>query len=111
MSKISLVKTIHTAIFLVMLSCLFYLLYCALTRTYNWALVVALAAISLEGIALLFNHGRCPLTTLAEKYGAEKGSVSDMFLPSWMGRHVFKVSVFLVPVEIILLALGYFSGN
>ena len=109
MSRISLVKTIHTAIFVFMLSCLFYLLYCALTRTYNSTLLVALAAISLEGVALLLNHGRCPLTTLAEKYGAEKGSVSDMFLPQWMGRHVFRVSLVLVPVEFILLALGYFG--
>jgi len=74
-------------------------------------LLVALVAILLEGVALLLNRGRCPLTTLAEKYGADKGSVTDMFLPSWMGRQVFRVSVVLVPIELIILALGYFTRS
>lgn len=111
MRRISIVKSVHTVIFVFMLACLFYLVYCAVSRTYNQALLVALVAIALESVALLLNHGRCPLTTLAEKYGAEKGSVTDMFLPSWMGRHIFKVSIIVVPIALVLLAFGYFAGH
>ena len=88
---------------------LLYILYCAITRTYNWILLLALIAIMINGLALLLNHMRCPLTTLAEKLGAEKGSVTDIFLPQWMARNVFRVSTVLFTAELVLLALGYFA--
>jgi len=108
-SKVFLIKLAHAIIFFLMSLCLVYVLYCALTRTYDWTLLLALSAISLEGLALLLNHGRCPLTSLAEKYGAEKGSVTDILLPRWMARNVFRFSTILVVIELILLAFGYFT--
>ena len=91
-----------------MSACLIYILYCGITRTYNWALLLAIGAILIEGLALLLNHGRCPFTTLAEKHGAEKGSVTDIFLPQWMARNVFRFSTVLFSAELVLLGLGYF---
>ena len=84
------------------------MLYCGITQTYNWILLLAISTIVIEGLALLLNKGRCPLTTFAEKQGAEKGSVTDIFLPDWIARHVFKVSTALFSVELILLTFRYF---
>ena len=105
--KLFIIKFIHTAIFYYMLACLIYVLYCGITRTYNWLLIIAISAILIEGSALMLNHWRCPLTTLANKYGAEKGSVTDTFLPKWLARNVFKVSAVVFIASLILLGFGY----
>jgi hypothetical protein len=107
--KVFAIKLFHSFIFLFMVACLLYILYCAITRRYDWTLLLALIAIFLEGLALLLNRWRCPLTTLAEKYGAANGAVTDIFLPDWLTRHTFKITTIVVIIEIIWLAWGYFS--
>ena len=91
-----------------MSACLLYILYCGITRTYNWILVVAISAILIEGTALILSHWRCPLTSLAIKYGAEKGSVTDTFLPKWIARNFFHISTIVFAISLVLLAFGYF---
>jgi hypothetical protein len=94
-----------------MWGCLIYILYAALARAFNLVLLLALAAIFLEGIALILNKGRCPLTTLAEKWGAEKGSVTDIFLPPIIARNAFRVSAVIFIIELVFLANRYFTGQ
>ena len=89
--------------------CLFYFLYCAITRTYGWTLLLALSVILIEGLALMLNRFQCPLTTLAQKYGDEKGTVTDIFLPKWCARNTFKLATVLFSAELVLLSIGYFS--
>ena len=108
-NKVFIIKLIHSVIFFFMIFCLFYILYCAIISKYDWTLLVALAIIILEGLSLAFNHWRCPLTTLAEKYGAENGAVTDIFLPTWCARNVFKFSFALFAIEVIWLSIGYCS--
>ena len=107
--KIFVIKFIHSVIFIFMVACLFYILYCAIARRYDWTLLVALGAIFMEGLALLLNRWRCPLTTLAEKCGAANGAVTDIFLPEWLTKHTFKISTVLLIIELIWLAWGYFT--
>ena len=107
--KIFAVKLVHSVIFLFMVACLVYILYCAITGRYDWTLLIALIAISIEGLVLLVNHGQCPFTGLARKYGDPNGSVTDIFLPMWCARHTFKISMVVVTIELIWLAWGYFS--
>jgi len=109
LNKIFLIKFIHSIIFIFMSICLIYILYCGIRQIYDWTLLTALIAISLNGLALLINHGECPLTTLAKKYGDPNGSVTDILLPMFCARNVFKVSMVLVTVELILLGFGYFT--
>ncbi len=91
-----------------MSACLLYILYAGVTKTFNWVLLMAIVAIFIEGIVLILNKWRCPLTSLAEKYGADKGSVTDMFLPGVIARNVFKIAIVLFPVELVLLGIRYF---
>jgi hypothetical protein len=109
-NKIVVVKLVHSVIFFFMVACLCYILYCAITRTYDWTLLVTLGAICLEGLVLLLNRGKCPFTDLAEKYGAADGAVTDLFLPMWCARHTFRVSTTIFIIELIWLAWSYFSG-
>jgi fumarate reductase subunit D len=107
--KIFVVKFIHSFIFLFMVACLAYILYCAIARRYDWTLLIALIAIACEGLVLLVNHGQCPFTGLARKYGDPNGSVTDILLPMWCARHTFKISMVVVVIDVIWLAWGYFG--
>ena len=91
-----------------MVACLGYFAYCATARRYDWTLLIALVAIFFEGLALLLNRWTCPLTTLAEKFGAKSGTITDIFLPEWFTRHTFKIATVIVMIELVWLAIGYF---
>jgi hypothetical protein len=107
--KVFIIKFVHSFIYLVMLACLAYILYCAIVQRFDWTLLVALGFIVLEGITLLINKGTCPFTPLAEKYGAFRGSVTDLFFPMWCAKHTFKVCTTLFIIELVWLAIGYFT--
>ena len=70
--------------------------------------LVAVVIIVLEGLSLAFNHLRCPLTTLAEKYGAENGAITHLFMPKFCARYVFKFFTVLFAVELVWLGISYF---
>mgnify|MGYP001608167261 FL=1 len=108
--RLFLLKWLHSLIAFFMLGCLFYILYAGVTGTFNIFLLIAIAAILIEGAAISLNKCQCPLTTLAEKHGAEKGSVADIFMPGIIARNLFKWSPFVFAGELILLGVRYFTG-
>ncbi len=107
LSKLFFIKSIHSLIFILMSACVIYILYSGIIKNYHWTVFVAIGAVLVEGVALIFNNWQCPLTTLARKYGDEKGSVTDMFLPEWLSRHVFIIFPALFAIGLILLGLNY----
>jgi hypothetical protein len=108
-TRITILKVVHSVIFWIMVACLLYILYCAIARRYDWTLVAAVGFILVEGLALAVNRFRCPLTTLAERWGAGHGAVTDLFLPGWLARNTFKLSTVLFIIELVWLAVGYFA--
>jgi hypothetical protein len=106
--KVFVIKFIHSILFWLMVFCLVYILYCCIIRIYNWTLLTAVGVIIIEGLSIVLNHGRCPLTTLAEKYGAENGAVTHLFMPLFYARYVFKASTVLFAIELVWLGFGYF---
>ena len=107
--KVFVIKFIHSILFWFMVFSLFYILYCAVTGKYDWTLIIAIGIILLDGLSIVLNHGRCHLTTLAERYGAENGSVSDIFWPRRCTRYVFKFFTVVFAIEIVWLGIGYFG--
>ncbi len=106
--KVFVIKFIHSILFFLLVFCLFYTLYCAIVGKYDWTLLAAMAVVLIDGLLIALNRQRCPLTTLAEKYGAENGAVTDIFLPKFLARYVFKFFTLLFIVEVIWISLGYF---
>ena len=109
-TRLSLLKWFHSLIAFFMLACLLYILYAGVTGTFNIILVVAIVTILIEGAAISLNKCQCPLTTLAEKHGAEKGSVADIFMPGIIARNLFKWSPSIFAGELILLGFRYLTG-
>lgn len=107
--KVSIVKSIHLVLFIFMCISLFYILYSAIARIYDWTLLTAMVVILINGLAIVLNRGRCPLTILAEKYGAEDGSVTNIILPAFCARYVFKFFTIVAVIEGVWLGFGYFT--
>ena len=82
------IKAVHSAIFLVMLSAIGWLLATGLTGRRDRSVAAAGALVAAESVVFLANGGRCPLTPLAEHYGARRGGVSDIFLPDVVAQTI-----------------------
>lgn len=109
-NKLFFIKFAHSLIFWWQAACLVYLLYAGITATFNILVLLAVVSILINGLLLLLNKGRCPFTTLAERQGAESGSVTDIFLPDCIARNIFRVSFPFFILELILLGIRFFTG-
>ncbi len=49
-----------------------------------WGLI---GLVAIEAAVLLVNRMKCPLTTVAERYTAERHDNFDIYLPLWLARH------------------------
>lgn len=82
------VKGVHSAVFLGELCAIFWLLVTGLLGRRDRSVTLAAVMVAAESGVFLANRGVCPLTPLAERYGAVRGSVSDIFLPDVMARTI-----------------------
>ena len=82
------IKALHSAVFLVMLTAIGWLLATGLTGRRDRSVAVAGALVAAESVVFVVNRGTCPLTPLAEHYGAVRGGVSDIFLPDAVARTI-----------------------
>lgn len=97
------VKSVHTLIFAFMSGSILYTLYCGLTDRVSRRTGIAVAAVIGEAIVYWRNRWRCPLTDVAERLGAENGTVGDLFLPDWFTPHIPVVGTSLFGVGILAL--------
>ncbi len=100
---IFLIKVAHTLIFFGMSGAIGVIWWAALTnRVTRWT-KLALASIAAEGVVLVANGWVCPLRTWAEQLGAERGSVTDIFLPRWLADRIFVLCTPIMAVGALLL--------
>ena len=85
---IAAVKTVHTVIFLVELASIAWLAVSGMLGRRDRTVAVATGAVAIEAAVFLANDGVCPLTPVAERLGARRGSVSDIFLPDAVARTI-----------------------
>jgi hypothetical protein len=97
------IKLAHTVVFLVIMG---FVLQATLSgirdRLSRWTAVSAAVVVG-EGLVLGLNGGRCPLTVVVEDLGDAHGSVSDIFLPDWVARHIAHISSGLLLLGLITL--------
>lgn len=105
---LALVRTVHTIIYLVMAAATVYVLYCGLAGVWGPVLNFALFLLTIECAVFVGDGMKCPLTTLAQKYGAEKGYVFDTFLPERATRYTFRFFGSLLAIGLLLLVIRYF---
>src|SRR2546426_10254776 len=82
------VKFIHTLAWFSIESCMVYLLYSGFPRRSDRRAALAAAVVAGETLIFAANGFRCPLTGVAERLGAERGSVTDIYLPQWFAHNL-----------------------
>jgi hypothetical protein len=90
------VKAIHTLAWFSIEACMVYVLYAGFARRSDRRAGVAAAVVAAESLIFAGNGFRCPLTQVAERLGAERGSVTDIYLPRWFARSLPAIHVPLI---------------
>ena len=98
------VKAVHTVIWMIVEAAMIYILGAGLAERSDRRVVVAGLVVAAEGTVFLANGARCPLTGVAESLGAERGSVTDIFLPAWFARNLPAIHVPLIGLAVYLHA-------
>ncbi len=97
-----LIRAVHSAIFLVMLASIGWLVATGVAGRRDRSVALAAGLVAAESAVFLVNDGVCPLTPLAERHGASRGSVSDIFLPDAVARTIPAWSTTLVMLAVVL---------
>lgn len=102
--RLTLVRAVHTVIYLVMAGSVFVVVYAGITGAHGGWLAAAAVLVGVESLVFAASGMKCPLTALAVKYGAGAGGLFDTFLPERMTRYTFRVFAPLVLLGFLLLA-------
>ena len=110
--SLALVRGVHTAIYLVMATAVFVVLYAGVTGAHGVWLWVAAGLVGVESLVFAAFGLKCPLTAIAVKYGAKTGAgeAFDTFLPERLTRYTFRVFGPLIVVGVGLLAARWRLG-
>jgi hypothetical protein len=96
------VKGVHSLIFLFLQSTIAFLLVTGVKGRTDRRTAIAVAVVGAECAIYAGNGFRCPLTGLAEDLGAERGSVTDIFLPRWLAANIDRIYGPLFALALVL---------
>ena len=80
------IKLLHTVIWAFLAASILALPVVGVLRRFRWAAILSVIVL-LECGLLAVNGGRCPLTDVAARYTADRGSNFDIYLPNWLAEH------------------------
>ena len=100
------IKVMHTIDWLAVELAFGYLLYAGLARRSGWPTRTAAGIVASEVAIFTANRLRCPLTELAEHLGADRGSVTDIYLPQRLARNLP-----VIHLPLIVLVAGLHARN
>ena len=86
-TKLMLIKSIHTLIWIFFNVVIFYMLYAVMTNRIDQWLWIGYGFFILEGIILLIYKFFCPLTLLARRYSDSGKANFDIYLPEWLAKN------------------------
>jgi hypothetical protein len=82
-SALTTIKAIHTVIFATIGGAIVLVVWDGLHQSPRRRTLVAGGMVLVESAIYASNNQVCPLTPLAEQFGAGRGSVADIYLPDW----------------------------
>jgi hypothetical protein len=103
--SITFIKFVHTVVFVFLSGALAVFLYEVSVDKITFLTWIAVALFLAEGVVLIANGWKCPLTTYVERLGSTHGQVTDIFLPKWFADRIFHIYRGLLAVALVLLAI------
>jgi len=86
--RLLLVRAVHSIVFWAELGSIGWLVITGIIGRRDRSVGIAAALVAAESVVFIANGGVCPLTPLAERFGASSGSVSDIWLPDPVARTI-----------------------
>jgi len=86
-TKLTLIQSIHTAVWIFFNFVIFYMLYAAIANKLDLWLWIGYGFVFLEGLTLLTFQSHCPLNLLARKFSNSTKDNFDIYLPSWLAKY------------------------
>ena len=86
-SNITIIKIIHTIIWVFFNVVLFYMAYAVFVNRIDKYVWIGIGLILLEGVVLLSFKKMCPLTIMARKYSESTKDNFDIYLPNWLAKY------------------------
>ena len=86
-NKLTLIKSIHTLIWVFFNVVIFYMLYAVIVNKLDYLLWIGYGLFILEGIILAWFKFFCPLTIMTRKYSDSDKANFDIYLPGWLARY------------------------
>ena len=102
-TKLTIVKTIHSLIWLFFNGVIFYLYYAVITNRIDKWVWIGIGLILLEGLVLLVFKRLCPVTLIARKYSDSTKDNFDIFLPEWLAKYNKQIYTTLFVIALLLL--------
>jgi hypothetical protein len=102
-SKLVLIKTIHTLVWIVFNVVIFYLLYAVIVNQIDMWVWICLSLILLEGIVLLIFKNLCPITIIARSYSQSDKANFDIYLPNWLAKYNKQIYSGIVLMAVLIL--------
>lgn len=103
------IKVVHTVIFWVLSASVLFALYSGIADSVTAWTWVAVGLVLAESVVLAAFGWTCPLTLVTERLGAERGSVSDIFLPKWFADRIFPICGTTYVVALLLILWRVFG--
>lgn len=100
--RLRVIKTVHTGIWATVEAGVGYLIFSGLTKRRNRLVTASAVLVVAETAIFTINGFTCPLTQLAESVGADSGSVTDIYLPSWLAQNLPAIHIPLAAVILYL---------
>jgi len=107
--KLILIKLVHTTIWTFFVLVIGSIVYAGLVDRITLFVWIAIGLVVFEGVILLLNNWRCPLTLLAKIYTDSTADNFDIFLPKWLARNnkiIFTIIFSMGLVLVIWRAVG-----
>lgn len=108
-TKLVIIKTIHTLIWIFFNVVIFYMLYAVISGKIDKWLWIGYGLVLLEGIILLIFRFFCPLTLMARKYSGSTKDNFDIYLPNWLAKYT-KLIYTSIMVVIIVITIVRLAG-
>lgn len=102
-SKLTLIKTIHTLIWVFFNIVIFYLFYAVLINKIDKWVWICLGIIVLEGLILLIFKAVCPITLAARRYSDSEKENFDIYLPNWLAKYNKLIYTTIVLIAVVIL--------
>lgn len=100
--KLTLIKVIHTLIWVFLNVVIFYILYAAIANKLDRWLWIGYGFVFLEGLILLTFNSHCPLNLLARKYSTSTKDNFDIYLPSWLAKYTKSIYITIVAIAFVI---------